>query len=560
MSNQVQSKYTLVNQSQVSFNTNDRDSVTYSNRVATPIFGPKLVLQKTATPQTVGLDETITYTLSVSNVGNRATEVVLHDALSSETSFVKNSLLVNGVPQPGVSPGEGIPLGSLGAGEVIQVSFQVLVIALPQDLIVRNQSQANYFFNTVDRRRVEGSVRSNIVEVSILAQQFTVFLRANTEYTFLGDTILYTATVTNRGNVRMEQTLVTALIPVYGQFVAGSVVVDQFITPSANPNQGINIGSINVGATVQITFQVRMVSMPPTLSMDLHAQVQCQMTGNSLTQNSNIVVVKMMQSQITLTKRASVAAATKGDLIRYTIEIDNVNSFTVEGTLHDALPAGALFVLDSLEIDGKIMKGVQPSQGVKVGTIRAKTKMLVSFSVTVPMQLAGTPTMNWLNQAKLNYSYLMPDGRAIREVILSNTVTVALYAPIITLNVTAIPQVVERGDQVELRYEVRNLGNIEAEVTLTNLYPPGTELIPSGEVVVSSHTLEQQANQKLWIGKVLPNELIPTSLLVQVEETVETSIIKSFAFANYTYKVNDKVYQDQVRSNEYSIYIDDQYE
>lgn len=563
MNKQLNVQQKLLNQSQVSFqydNDSNVNSVTYSNIVETPLYGPKLQVTKSANPKNATLDETITYSILVRNNGNRAAEVTLYDVLPKEVVFVKNSLLLDGIPQPGVMPGLGISLGNMTAGAVIRVTFQAIVSSLPTDLKVRNQSEARYLFNTVDGRKIEGVIRSNIEEVNILGQQFTASLAASTGFTFLGDIISYTISVTNRGNRRMENTIATAPVPSEAQFVLGSVTMDGFMLPSANPNQWMEVGSIDPGNTVQLTFQVRMISMPPLSMMDMQAQVQSQIAGVSIKQVTNLVQVKVIQPQVGLQKSASVAATTKGENISYSITVLNNNPFAIDGVVYDALPEGALYVWDSLVIDGKGIRGVHPSQGINLGTLRANTVANISFEVSAPMLLSNVSNMNWRNQARLSYTYRMPDGRSVREVMLSNTVIVALYAPIITLNVTATPQVVDRGDQVELQYEIRNQGNIEADVTLTSLYPPGTQLIPSGEVVISSNTIDQQASQPLWIGTILPNQVIVTSLRVQVEETVETSILSGFAFANYTYKVNDKLYQDQVRSNEYSLYIDDSYE
>lgn len=563
MNRQLNVQQKLLNQSQVSFqydNDSNVSSVTYSNIVETPLYGPKLQVTKSANPKNATLDETITYSILVRNNGNRAAEVTLYDVLPKEVVFVKNSLLLDGIPQPGVMPGLGISLGNMTAGAVIRVTFQAIVSSLPSDLKVRNQSEARYLFNTVDGRKIEGVIRSNIEEVNILGQQFTASLAASTGFTFLGDIISYTISVTNRGNRRMENTIATAPVPSEAQFVPGSVTMDGFMLPSANPNQWMEVGSIDPGNTVQLTFQVRMISMPPSSMMDMQAQVQSQIAGVSIKQVTNLVQVKVIQPQVGLQKSASVAATTKGENITYSITVLNNNPFAIDGVVYDALPAGALYVWDSLVIDGKGIRGIHPSQGINLGTLRANTVSNISFEVSAPMLLSDVSNMNWRNQARLSYIYRMPDGRSVREVMLSNTVIIALYAPIITLNVTATPQVVDRGDQVELQYEIRNQGNIESDVTLTSLYPPGTQLIPSGEVVISSNTIDQQASQPLWIGTILPNHVIVTSLRVQVEETVETSIINGFAFANYTYKVNDKLYQDQVRSNEYSLIIDDPYE
>lgn len=550
----------LLNQSHVTFVDGDTSSVTYSNTVATPLFGPKLDVQKLATPKNAGLDETITYSVIIRNDGNRAAEVTLYDILPKETSFVKNSLLIDGIPQPGASPRCGIPLGVMKPESVIRVSFQVLVVSLPSNLKVMNQSRVDYVFSTVDGRRIHGSVGSNIEEVNILGQQFSAYLKANTVNTFLGDVILYTVTVTNRGNRRMEHTVISTEIPKQAQFVLGSVTIDELITPSANPEQGIDIGTIEPGQTIQLTFQVRIVSIPPSLELNLQALVTCEITGTPFEQRTNVVQVTLISPQVNLRKSSSRTSTTRGDTFLYELQIENKNSFAVDGILYDVLPAGALYVWDSLSINGKEIKGVHPTQGINLGTILGHTTVTVSFAVSVPTMLTDTSQMSWRNQARLSYTYRMRDGRSVREVIYSNTVIVGLYAPIISLSVQAQPQLVESGDQVTFNLELCNHGNIEAEVVLTNLIPLGTALVANSAVVNGTSKSTGQSANAIFIGHVSPHQCVSISFLVQVDEKIQFSVIRDYVLANYTYTLNDKLYRDEVRSNEYELWIDDPYE
>lgn len=550
----------LLNQSQVSFRTGNDSNVTYSNTVATPLFGPKLGVEKLATPKNAALDEIITYSVTVRNDGNRAAEVTLYDILPKETSFVKNSLLIDGIPQPGASPGRGIPLGLMKSDSVVRVTFQALIVALPLNLKVTNQSRADYIFYTVDGRRVVGSVESNIEEVVVLGEQFSAYLKANTVYTFLGDVVLYTVTVTNRGNRRMEHTIVTTQIPQQGQFVLGSVTIDELITPSASPVQGIDIGTIVPGQTIQVTFQVRIVSSPPSLKLNLQALVHCEIAGTPFEQTTNTVQVTIIAPQVLLRKSSSNLVATRGDIVSYELQVENKNPFAVDGILYDVLPAGALYVWDSLKIDGREIKGVHPTEGVNLGTIRAHTIVVISFAVSVPVLVSDVSQMSWRNQARLSYTYRMPDGRSVREVILSNTVIVSLYGPIISLTVTAQPQLVEAGDQVTFNLVLCNYGNIEADIVLGNIVPIGTHLLIDSVVVNDTNKQIGQFAQELVIGKVSPQQCIPISFLVQVNEGIELSVMKGYFIAEYVYTLGDKVYRDEVRSNEYELWIDDPYE
>ncbi|MNI97398.1 hypothetical protein D3C73_1560440 [compost metagenome] len=48
-------------------------------------------------------------------------------------------------------------------------------------------------------------------------------------------------------------------VPTGSVFVPGSVTVDGAARPTANPNNGITLGSIAAGASVTITFRVEVV-------------------------------------------------------------------------------------------------------------------------------------------------------------------------------------------------------------------------------------------------------------------------------------------------------------
>ena len=64
----------------------------------------------------------------MANTGNLAAEdVVFTDGAPSGTSFVENSLTVDGVPYAGVNPADGVNLGTLAVGSVRTLTFRVTI-------------------------------------------------------------------------------------------------------------------------------------------------------------------------------------------------------------------------------------------------------------------------------------------------------------------------------------------------------------------------------------------------------------------------------------------------
>ncbi|PDY01206.1 hypothetical protein COM66_28030, partial [Bacillus cereus] len=78
----------------------------------------------------------------------------------------------------------------------------------------------------------------------------------------MGDVLTYTVTLTNTGNVPADNTLFTDPIPNGTPFVPNSVTRDGAPLPGADPTVGFTVGSIAPGASVTVSFQVTVTSIP----------------------------------------------------------------------------------------------------------------------------------------------------------------------------------------------------------------------------------------------------------------------------------------------------------
>lgn len=92
----------------------------------------------------------------------------------------------------------------------------------------------------------------------------------------LGDTLTYTITVPNTGTGSAENVVLQDSIPNGTTFVAGSVTVGGVTQPSANPANGINLGTIPNNTQRIVTFQVRITSFPNPNPIPNRAMVSYQ--------------------------------------------------------------------------------------------------------------------------------------------------------------------------------------------------------------------------------------------------------------------------------------------
>ncbi len=74
----------------------------------------------------------------------------------------------------------------------------------------------------------------------------------------VGDILTYTTTVTNTGSLTLNNVTFTDNIPTGTSFVDGSVFINGVNFPTYNPQTGFNLGTLALGQSITITFQVQV--------------------------------------------------------------------------------------------------------------------------------------------------------------------------------------------------------------------------------------------------------------------------------------------------------------
>ncbi|MGL5327671.1 MAG: DUF11 domain-containing protein, partial [Peptostreptococcaceae bacterium] len=119
-----------------------------SNSVSTfinPDSNPTKIVDKLFA--TVG--DTLTYTVVWRNTLNMPqTNVVLVDTLPNDTTFVPNSITVNGTNVPGanINPPNGLSLGTLPVGGVFTITYKVVVNTIPSPNPIPNDADILFTF------------------------------------------------------------------------------------------------------------------------------------------------------------------------------------------------------------------------------------------------------------------------------------------------------------------------------------------------------------------------------------------------------------------------------
>jgi len=239
-----------------------------------------LSLTATASPEPVGVDSNLVYSLTVSNAGpNAASGVTISNLVPAGVTFVS--------APGGATPTNGVLLVNLGSlAEGTNASVQIVVQATAAANLT-NFFQV--FANEIDPVLTNNfaTVISTVTNAPVSGADLSLSASGPAYTEVLGDTLVYNLLVTNRGPDTATGLVISNRIPVGVTFVS-------VYGNSATPNNGVllvSLGSLPVGSTYsgQITVQPNVAGM-----LTNAFQVFANETDPVLTNNFATVITPVM--------------------------------------------------------------------------------------------------------------------------------------------------------------------------------------------------------------------------------------------------------------------------
>lgn len=549
----------LQNRSLVRFNTDvdDPEQISYSNTVVTPWIGPKLVVRKRCNLFKAALGQTLIYDIEIENKGNLDARVRVIDPMAPGIAFLPNSVLRDGVPIPGASPAEGLPWLEIAAGALLRLHFQAIIVAVPAELKLLNQAQVQYAFLTPEGREGTGEEYSNTVEVMLVSAKLLIALQVDRAQTFVGDIVTYSVSVRNPGFVTAEQARVIVSLARGLSFIPGSVVIDDMFAPEVTPDGGIDLGKVLPEAVVIIQFRVQVTGAGTDGELSAQAILHYASGGEAEASDSNVALLQVVNPQISFSKKATPAIAPFGSRVKYELIVSNEASLAVDAFITDALPPGMIYAEGSTRLNGVRRPGFDPGRGIHLGTLTARSNVHVEFEARIAAERQNPIPFELSNQARLNYTFRLPDSRSVRRLLTSNEAVVELKGPIIGVHVDVVPDLVEQGGIVTFHVGVANRGNVAARVQLFDFLPPEStwrlELGPNEGGGLSKHV----APKFLHVGEVQPGSERRISYKVQMSARTQPGLVQGVLLGAYTYEWNGERHAGEETSNAYSIQVED---
>lgn len=521
----------LSNTASISFSSGTFTGTSQSNSLVIPVYQPIISVAKSSNVPSATLGDTLTYSITVTNTGNYNTTVTVSDPIPQGAVFVTNSVTLNGIPQPGTDPQTGILIGTVSANSASTLTFQAVVVSLPSPPALTNQATASTSYTLPDGRSFTGSIISNTVNVAASAPNIQVIKSTGAVDAILGDILTYSVQVTNKGLGPVNSVVVYDPIPAGTAFVSGSVTLNGVSVPSANPNTGISAGNLIVQGAAVVAFQIKVTDLPD--SSQITNQATASYTNGAFQGStiSNPVTLTVYQPVVTINKSSSLPAATVGDIVTYTLNVRNAGNIGVQAVVTDPIPGGSTLLANSVAINGTPLPGADPASGIPVGFIAPGGASTITFQVVIPSM--PTPPL-LIDQATVNFTFQPPDGRTVPGSALSNTVTIPVSSPDVTVLKSASAQDAVVGDTVTYSVTITNNG-IESisNVVLTDAIPPGSSFVP-GSVTVNGTPSNASPLSGIPVGIIAPGTPATVTLQVLVNSLLSPAVLNDQATVSFT--------------------------
>ena len=429
-----------------------------------------LEIHKTVDKESVKIGDTLTYTISVKNNGDKVAKAIIYDNVPEGT------VLLNKDNNEDENTKKLTWRVTVEPGETENVEFTVRVKAEK---------------GTIKNSAIVNGKTTNETETGII--NITGKKEVNTSEAKVGDTLTYTIKLTNNGNADGTVT-VTDEIP------AGTTLVEKSITNNGVESNGTITWTdveVKAGDTVEVSFKV-------TINSDTKTSVtnKAVIDGNKPTEE-----VETKVANITGAKSVDKSTAKVGDTLTYTIELTNSGNGDGKVTVTDEIPTGTTLVADSITANGSYNEENKTITWTDVKVEAGKTAE-VSFKVTINNDTKTSVT----NKAVI-------DGNKPTEEVETKVAN-------ITGTKTVDKTETKVGDTLTYTITLTNSGNADGMVTVTDEIPTGTRIKDENTTGYNKAT-----NTMIWSDvEVKAGKSVELTLEVVVEDN--TSVIKNKAYVD----------------------------
>ncbi|MDK2802374.1 MAG: DUF11 domain-containing protein [Oscillospiraceae bacterium] len=383
------------------------------------ILNPDVSIKKVSNVEKVQIGDSFSYSITSENIGDTPiSNSIIKDNLP--TNFQIQSLQLDGI-NIGGSLISGIDIGPLNIGQSRALFINVKVLTSPTPNPYTNIATGNYqaIINPTKPPINIFKEAYTTIPITIVDPKIALIKSANKVTTAVGETIIYSITARNDGNIPLDDVIIQDPLTPELKFVLGSVKIDNIDKIADSIISGVNIGSIGIGEYKILAFSALVISSSsqPVINIansSFRYTVDPTKPQNYGSNKSNPYTISIKNPHLSLEKTSDIEIAILDGTITYTVAITNDGDVdAIYSVFKDTLPPNVSLIDGSFSINGKIINSVDIIHGVDIGTIYIDKTVIVKYSVKV---ISTNCKGNIINSAIVNFGYQTSNSSTITRI------------------------------------------------------------------------------------------------------------------------------------------------
>jgi uncharacterized repeat protein (TIGR01451 family) len=224
------------------------------------------------------------------------------------------------------------------------------------------------------------------------------------------------------------------------------------------------------------------------------------------------------------TKTANLTTAKVGDVITYTIKIDNsTGTADANNTIFkDPLPAGLSYVANSFTLDG-VVNANNPTVGVNIGTVAAGTSKTVVFQARVDSIPAAPANAQYDNAATWDYEFIPCAGQPLTRGSLTTNPATTRIARLLPAKSAAPSGSVSPNDVITYTVNLTNDGTADSSgTTLQDPIPANTTYV-AGSTKLNGNVVADALGSMPFLSSASVNSTGNSTGVIAVAKTASVT-------------------------------------